>query len=112
MEIVDNKTSSSPMVIKLDYSPEILEKLDKLNRSTLGEATKKLAMRRLIGSIKQCCICQALPEYEVIYYLEKATKIERYCQNCYNRKEELDRKFLDPNDYFVKVPSLREWKES
>jgi len=108
-EIVDKNDISrptTPIIKRLEYSPETLEELDKLNHPTLSETTKKLIRRRLLGSIKHCCICQALPEYEVTYPLDNATKIERYCSECFNKRGETERKFLDPNDYFVLVDKL------
>ena len=102
MEIAADSTSTSnPTVIKLEYSPETLEKLDKLNNSSLGDSSKKMIMRRLLGDIKQCCICQALPHYEVMYPLGNATKIEKYCHDCYNKYEQEESKYVDPNKYFI-----------
>jgi hypothetical protein len=106
MEIVDNKMSSPRPTIsikKLEYPSEIREELERLIQSKAAEIVKKPAIRRLIGT-KSCSVCQGVPEYEVIYPLGDASKIERYCSDCFNKREETDSKYIDPNDYFVMAP--------
>jgi hypothetical protein len=108
MEIVDRDSGTSlppPRIIKVEYPPHILKELKRLTDSKEAEMTRKLSIRRLIGT-KSCCICQGIPEIEVIYPLGDATKIERYCHNCYNKREETDSKYTDPNDYFVLATKL------
>jgi len=103
MAMIDSSNSSPTVIIKkLEYQPEIIEELKRLIHSNISEVVKKQAMRRRIRSFKYCCVCQGLPEYEVIYPLGNATKLEKYCHECFNKREESDS--IDPNDYFVMVP--------
>lgn len=115
MEVVVNNGSSntsdtrSPATLKikkLEYTPEILDKLDRIILSKSSSVVKRLAMKRLLGSYKECCVCAAVPEYELTYPLRNATRIERYCSECFKKREETDSKYINPNQYFVLVDKL------
>lgn len=68
-------------VRKVKISKDRLQKYNEFvaaNKNTL--MSKHLAIKELIGGV--CCICGDIPDVEVVYPLEGATRIERYCNDC------------------------------
>jgi hypothetical protein len=108
MELAKNDDNNIT-IKKLEYSPEVTQKLHKLLNSNMSQIYKNLAIKRLIGT-KCCCVCSAIPVYELTYHLDNATKVERYCERCYNKYEENELKYQDPNKYFVIVPSVSRYE--
>ena len=41
---------------------------------------KREEIKKLAG--RGCCVCGTLPSFEVIYQLQDAKRIERYCDSC------------------------------
>lgn len=66
----------------LEFSEDTLNKLQKLVSSPVTEEVKKLGIKKLTGGISPCCVCGSIPTHEIIYNVENATKIERYCSSC------------------------------
>ena len=67
---------------ELKFPDGILENLQKLSSSNVTEDVKKLGIKKLTGGISPCCVDGGIPTYEVIYNVENATRIERYCHKC------------------------------
>lgn len=66
---------------QIDIPKEKLQKFNEFvaaNKNTY--VSKHLAIKELIGGV--CCVCGDIPDVEVTYPLEGATRIERYCNNC------------------------------
>ena len=66
----------------LKFPEDTLEKLRKLASSNVTEEVKKLGIKKLTGGISPCCIDGEIPSYEIIYNVENAMRIERYCEKC------------------------------
>jgi hypothetical protein len=66
---------------QLDLPKGTLDKLQQLVSSNVAEDVKKFAIKKLTGG-NPCCVCGGIPFYQVLYDVENATRIERYCQNC------------------------------
>ena len=57
------------------------EELKKFLESKKNSSSSKEAMiKHVIGG--KCCIRRELPTMQVVYSLERSTKIERYCDKC------------------------------
>ena len=78
LRIRDNEAT----IRQLKFPEDTLEKLRKLASSNVTEEVKKLGIKKLTGGISPCCIDGGIPTYEVIYNVENATRIERYCDKC------------------------------
>jgi hypothetical protein len=58
-----------------------LAELKKVLESKTNSSWRKDAMiKQVIGG--NCCICREIPSMQVVYSLEGATRIERYCDRC------------------------------
>jgi hypothetical protein len=57
-----------------------LEVMQKILKSNVTESVKQSIIKKLSGGV--CTICRGIPTREVIYDVDKATRIERYCENC------------------------------
>ena len=64
---------------------EVLEVLQKIVASTNIKSETKHALIKKLCEGSACCICGGFPSHEVIYKLEDASRIERYC-NVYIKK--------------------------
>ena len=92
---------------KLKYTSRITQKLHGIVNPNISDINKRAAIRKLID-FSGCCVCDGVPAYELIYQLESAKRIERYCNRCYKKREESDS--IDPKEYFVIVPSVSHYK--
>jgi hypothetical protein len=54
--------------------------MQKILKSNVTEPVKGKIIKQLSGGV--CFICRGIPTHEVLYDVYKATKIERYCDNC------------------------------
>jgi hypothetical protein len=59
-----------------------LDVMYKISKSSLSETAKENIIRRFLDGGTLCCICRGIPTHEVTYNVEKAIKIERYCDSC------------------------------
>jgi hypothetical protein len=66
---------------QLEFPKDTLNKLQKLVSSNVTEDVKKLGIKKLTG-VSRCCGCGGIPTHEIIYNVENATRIERYCEKC------------------------------
>lgn len=57
-----------------------LEVMQKILKSNVNEAVKQNIIKQLSGGV--CIICRGIPTHEVVYDVDKATRIERYCDAC------------------------------
>ena len=70
---------------ELKIPKENLEELQKILSSPKAtDDIKKMKIKEL-AKASPCCTCGGIPSYEVIYQLEGASRIERYCDSCANR---------------------------
>ena len=70
---------------ELKIPKENLEELQKILSSPKATDDIKKEMIKRLANASPCCTCGGIPAYEVIYQLEGASRIERYCENCANR---------------------------
>ncbi len=77
LRIRDNAT-----VRELNIPKDKMEVLQKIASSkNINDEAKQRTLKKLTeGSL--CVVCRGIPTHEVIYHLEGATRMERYCQNC------------------------------
>ncbi len=69
-------------VKELNIPKDKLEVLERIVSSrSIMDNTKRTMIRKLSEG-SACCICRDIPTHEVIYPLEGATRMERYCQDC------------------------------
>ncbi len=58
-----------------------MEVMLKIQKSNVAEEVKDKIIKKFCGGT--CCMCRRIPSHEVIYDVgDKATRIERYCDNC------------------------------
>lgn len=76
LRIRDNEAT----IRQLEFSEDTLEKLRKLASSNITEV-KKLGIKKLT-SVSPCSVYGDIPSCEIIYNVENATRIERYCEKC------------------------------
>ncbi len=77
LRIRDNAT-----VKELNIPKDKLEVLERIVSSNNIKDETKHRMIRKLSEGSSCCICRGIPSMEVIYHLEGATKMERYCSEC------------------------------
>ena len=77
LRIRDNKAT----IKRLEFSEDTINKFQKLVSSPVTEEVKKLGIKKLTN-IRPCCVCGGIPTHEIIYNVENATRIERYCTRC------------------------------
>ena len=77
LRIRDNAT-----IREIKIPADIKEVLHKILQSNDHPLPHKHAKIKQLTNASPCCVCGGLPELEVIYKLEDASKIERYCQVC------------------------------
>lgn len=65
-------------VIKIE--PEQLEWMNNQIKRYGTSIYKQAAIKKIYGS--PCCICREIPSVEILYQLQDAKKIERYCDKC------------------------------
>ena len=69
----------------LDIPKEKLDILQKIVCSPqITDEGKKIMIKRFAG-VSPCCICGGIPSLEVVYDVEFASRVERYCEACANR---------------------------
>jgi hypothetical protein len=103
-----NNNNKKPIIQKIKLTKEQQEIADKLTKG-IPPPTKKIitskagytyeyttnqgfsriiAKKRLTeiyGGV--CCCCGNWPDYSVLYNLEGAKRVERYCEKCYNNNK-------------------------
>lgn len=77
LRIRDNEAT----IRQLKFQEDTLEKLRMLSSSSVTEEVKKLGIKKLTN-VSPCCVCGDIPTCEIIYNVENATRIERYCEKC------------------------------
>src|SRR5215510_4023328 len=63
--------------------PDKLEYLKKVEKSKVTEVMKQNIIKKVSGGL--CCLCRGIPKHKVIYRIEGAVIIEKYCENCIKR---------------------------
>jgi hypothetical protein len=72
-------------VRELNIPKEILEVLQKVVSSPQTTDEVKKIMIKKFAKVSPCCCCGSIPELEVIYDCDGASRVERYCQPCSDR---------------------------
>jgi hypothetical protein len=67
----------TPIVIPEDQLAELNKVLESNNYSSWR---KDAMIKHVMGGT--CCVCREIPSMQVVYSLEGATRIERYCDKC------------------------------
>jgi hypothetical protein len=65
---------------EIHVSPEKIERMNQRFKKFGSSVQRKLIINQVFGS--PCCICGEIPSMEIIYKLQDATRIERYCDPC------------------------------
>ena len=69
-------------------SEEIRRELERILKSKkIGPSRKDAALKEITG---RCCVCGNMPTQEVIYQLQDAKRIEKYCDSCIKKVYERD----------------------
>jgi hypothetical protein len=66
---------------QLEFPKDTFDKLQQLVSANVTQDVKKLGIKKLTG-VNPCCVCGGIPFYQVLYDVENATRIERYCDKC------------------------------
>jgi hypothetical protein len=74
------KIRNNGIVHEINIPPDKLEVMEKIVNSNVTESVKQNIIKRMSGGL--CIICRGIPTHEVIYNVENASRIERYCQDC------------------------------
>ena len=70
---------------QLEIPKEKLEVLQKIVCSPqITDEVKKIMIKKF-AQVNPCCICGGIPSLEVVYDVEFASRVERYCEACANR---------------------------
>jgi len=70
---------------QLEIPKEKLEVLQKIVCSPqITDEVKKIMIKKF-AQVSPCCICGGIPSLEVVYDVEFASRVERYCEACANR---------------------------
>jgi hypothetical protein len=70
---------------ELNIPKEKLEILEKVVFSpNVSDYTKKHVIKKFTN-VSPCCICGGIPSLEVVYDVEFASRVERYCDTCANK---------------------------
>lgn len=64
------------------------------NVSTL---TKRRRIISIVGGL--CSFCDSVPSYSVTYPFNGISKVERYCQSCYDRREDREKDGQESKSY-------------
>jgi hypothetical protein len=64
---------------ELNIPKEKLEVLQKVVSSPQTTDDIKKLMIKEFAEVSPCCICGGIPSLEVVYNIESATRVERYC---------------------------------
>jgi hypothetical protein len=100
---------AKPKIKKLKFPPDKLKRMQQIADSNISDTIKKNEIKRIAG-VSSCCVCWGIPGYEITYKQEGATRIERYCTECFAKRKENDSKYVNPNKYFVMLPK-KQWPD-
>ena len=53
---------------------------------------------------KLCSYCDAIPSYQVSYPHQGITRVERFCQSCYDKRKERDEEGEESKSYLETNP--------
>ena len=70
---------------ELNIPKEKLEVLEKVVSSPQTRDDIKKLMIKKFAEVSPCCICGGIPSLEVVYDVEFASRVERYCEASANR---------------------------
>ena len=93
---------NKPVITKIEFTKEELEEIDKLikgiaipkkklvtnkagqtyefrSNRIFSRMVAKKRLNELYGG--PCCVCGGWPDYKVLYDVDNAKRVERYCQN-------------------------------
>ena len=71
-----------PVVKPIEVDKEKMEELKAILSSKQGPFYKRDAQKRIVG---ECCICGRIPTKLLIYDVEDAKRIEKYCEACFEK---------------------------
>ncbi|MGI8720564.1 MAG: hypothetical protein ACR2KF_08590 [Nitrososphaeraceae archaeon] len=78
---------SNPVVIPIKISKKKLAELHEVLKSRFTRHQRYLTIKEFCGGI--CCICGDIPSKTLVYDVDGAKLIEKYCNKCY--KERIDK---------------------
>ena len=70
-------------IVPIIIPEDTLQKLNKF-LGNMSDMFKRDMMHKISG---ECMICHSIPDYMVIYDLDGASKVERYCDSCIKKVE-------------------------
>lgn len=101
--------SLKPKIKKLRYSPNKLKEMQLVLESNIPDSLKKIEIKRISKS-NVCQVCWSIPFYEVVTKLEGASRIERYCTECFKKRKKNESQYCNPADYFQILPK-KQWPD-
>jgi hypothetical protein len=69
-------TNKKPKITDIKLSKQQQDKLDLIKKSNMSDYRRSLHQRHIIG---ECCKCGKVPTKKVIYDVDGAQLIEKYC---------------------------------
>jgi hypothetical protein len=97
-----------PVITKIKFTKQEQEEIDLINKGQTVPTVKTIVEkktgkkrdivykkrftyetgnRRLVQLYGgKCCVCGQWPTYTILYDVEGAKRVERYCEKCYNKK--------------------------
>lgn len=75
---------SNPIIQEIEITQQQLNDLyEKLKKSTVNSNGKYDIIKKYAGGV--CLICSDIPTKKIIYDVDGASIIERYCNNCFDK---------------------------
>lgn len=99
-------TAVTPRIEKIVLSPEAKAKVEKILNSGLRPVTKSNAMSKICGT----CQCGNIPTLKLIYDCDDASRVKKYCEKCWEIKNNTDKDRDKIKAQFTIVESCREYQ--
>jgi hypothetical protein len=103
---IPTPAAKPPRIEKIALSPEMHAKVEKILASGLRPVTKSNAMSKICGT----CQCGNIPTLKLIYDCDGASRVEKYCEKCWEIKNNTDKDRDKIKAQFTIVESCREYQ--
>ena len=104
---------NNPIIEKIELTQDQQKKLEDYlalenqnHKIKFHHVISSLTRRRHIISIvgKLCSFCYGIPSYQVSYPCGGISRVERFCQSCYDKRQERDRLAKESKSYIETDP--------
>lgn len=75
-----------PKIEKIKFTKEQQQQIDKLLKESTFEQLSRRKLLQFYGG--SCCICGQWPDFKVIYDVDGAKRIERYCKKDFDIRKD------------------------